>query len=295
MKVDYSYIETFLGAINNKADIHDLNDNIGFQTIMYHASETGNEFGLEDIVRAITDTSDDVYGLRNLSTNIERIETLYRKLMSQEKEWLIEVETYISKLFNGKNHKVTTIYPVIGYDIGIGINKNVCVNLNSEICLKDYRELISIIIHETAHTYYEELHGSAFDTFSTKTLSDMTSLLPNAIQYEGVGIFSAEEYRNKNSLPNKGLVIQEDYLIASCRKRHEEIVNEYKTLSNDLLIGKIKSSKEFMTRSFGKSKLAHRLGYSIFAKINQTCGIEGVREAINMSNEEFAERYLKCM
>lgn len=295
MKVDYSYIETFLDVINNKMNLNKLNDNVGFQTILFHAKNTGNEFGLIDIERAIKDISDNAYGLRNLLNNIERIETLYRELVTQESKWLDEVETNIAKLFNGCNHEETIIYPVIGYDIGVGLNKKVCVNLNSEICLQDVRELVSIIIHETAHTYYEEIHGSVFNTFSTTSTSEMKNLLHNAIQYEGVGIFSAEEYRIKNNLSNAGSIIQEDYLIASCSKRRKEIREEYRVLSNDLMAGRIRNSEEFLTRTFGKSKLTHRLGYSIFTEINQASGIDGVRDAIKMPNKEFSEKYLNTI
>ncbi len=293
MKVDYSYIKTFLNVINDKSNFEKLNNNMGFQTICLHAKKTGNEFGIEDVDRAIEGISDEAYGLRNLLNNIDRIEILYRELVSKEKEWLSEVESYIAKLFNINDHLVTTIYPVIGYDIGIGLDKKVCVNLNSEICLNNIKELISIIIHETAHTFFEEIHGSIFETHCSKTLSDMKNFLHNAIQYEGVGIFSAEDYRNKNNLPNEGSVIQEDYLIASCNKRRKDIRNEYKRLLNDLNTGRINSSQEFLTRTFGKSKLAHRLGYSIFTEINQTSGIEGVREAIRIPNSEFAAKYLE--
>ena len=69
--------------------------------------------------------------------NIERIKTLYNTFKAQEKEWLKEVKMYVGELFSDPDYEIT-IYPVIGYDEGIGLNRNVCINLNSEICLRDY-------------------------------------------------------------------------------------------------------------------------------------------------------------
>lgn len=73
-------------------------------------------------------------------------------------KWLKEVKMCVGELFSDPDYAIT-IYTVIGYDNGIGLNRNVCINLNSEICLRDYRELISTIIHETTHIYYESIHG----------------------------------------------------------------------------------------------------------------------------------------
>ena len=292
MKIDYSYIETFFKIMDKKTDISELESNGGFKTIITHAQETGNDFSLKDIENAIKDINDEAYGLRNLLKNVERIKALYKTLKTQEKEWLKEVKIHVEKLFNDIDYEVTIIYPVIGYDIGIGLNRNVCVNLNSEIFLKDYRELISIIIHETAHTYYELIHGSILDCFKIDTLVNMKNLLNNAIQYEGVGIFSAEKYRVKNNLPNTGSPIQEDYKILTNKDKRLELLNEYKELSNDLMSGKLKDKEEFLKRGFGQSKLTHRLGYSIFTEINEVNGIEGVKEAVYMSNEDFVEKFL---
>ena len=56
--------------------------------------------------------------------------------------------------------------------------------------------------------------------------------------------------------------------------------------------GKLKDKEEFLKRGFGQSKLTHRLGYSIFTEINEVNGIEGVKEAVYMSNEDFVEKFL---
>ncbi len=223
--------------------------------------------------------------------NIERIKTLYKTFKTQEKEWLKEVKMYVGELFSDPDYAIT-IYPVIGYDQGIGLNRNVCINLNSEICLRDYRELISTIIHETTHIYYESIHGSFLDWFKIDILVDMKSLLNKAIQYEGAGVFSEEKYRVKNNLANTGSPIQEDYKILTDKDKRLELLHEYKELSNDLMSGRLKDKKEFLERGFGQSKLAHRLGYSIFTELNKVSGIEGVRKAISMSNKDFAEKFL---
>ncbi|MFW6017101.1 MAG: hypothetical protein ACOCRK_11735 [bacterium] len=292
MKINYSYVDVVLEIIDGKRDIYKLKNNIGFQTLIYHAHLTGNDFNLKKVEHALKDVSDDGYGLKSLYTNLKKIKVLYQKLKIKEKEWLKEVKDNVARLFNDIDYELITIYPVIGYDIGIGLNGNVCVNLNSEICLKDYREVVSIIIHETTHIYYDLIHDSFLDFFKIDTAKDMKNNLNKAIQYEGAGVFSSEKYRVKNKLSNTGSPIQEDYKILNNKDKQLVLFHEYKELVSDLMSGKLKNKKEFMERGFGKLRLTHRLGYNIFTKINEMRGIKGIKKAIRMPNKDFVEEFL---
>ncbi len=291
MKVNYTYVETVLNGIENKTRLHDLENNIGYQIIRKHADITGNNFGLVDIKNAIDGISDKAYGLRYLQSNTQRIIDLYRSFKLHEKVWIEDVKEQLSKFFDKEDYEIT-IYPVIGYDIGIGIDETVCVNFNSEICLNDYKELVSIIIHEAAHIYYDKLHGFDFETTDLELPQDMINYLTAVIQYEGVGVFSAYEYRVKHNLSNTGSRIQEDYLFTSESNKGKEIICEYKRLISDILSGEISNINDFESRVFGKAKLPHRLGYNIFTEIYKSSGIAGVRNAIKMSNEEFYDNFM---
>lgn len=295
MQIDYSFMETVFKVIKESSDIHELKNNKGFRTVRRHAQLTGNEFSIKDIENAIMGADDTAYGLRNLSANLDRIEQLYKLFREQEEKWLGEVARHIDNLFDKANRKVTKLFPIIGYDIGIGLDNRVCVNLNSEILLQDYKELISIIIHETAHTHYESIHGPFLRLLELRTGTDMMALLNNAIQYEGVGVFSAEEYRMFNNLAKTGSPLQEDYDISMGDACYMGLFREYKSLKEELKRGAIKNSDEFMSRCFSESRLTHRLGYAIFSEINKREGINGVRNAIRMVNEDFAESFLSTL
>lgn len=290
MKVDYSYIDTFLKVIDGTTDIKELANNVGFQTIISHAKVTGNDFDLKTIDEAVKGINNKAYGLTNVIKNVDAIKDVYRDLRFHEKEWIEEIEAYTRKLFYDIKNDSIIVYPVIGYDIGIGINNIVCVNLNSEICLRDCRELISIIIHETTHVYYEHIHGACLDYFKLETPEEMKKLLDNAIQYEGAGVFSAKDYRERNVLPKYGTTIQEDYNTSN--KKSIKLFQEYKNITKSLANGDIKDKEEFLLRVFGESKLVHKLGYSIFNQIEKIEGIDGVKRAIHIDNESFIKDFL---
>lgn len=288
-KADHSFMESFASCIANSTDFHVLENNPGYQTIISHARQTGNEFSIQDIEAAMKGSSAPGYGLKNLSNNITAIINLWEVLKEQEENWLAEVSYYTARLFPD-NLREVTIFPVVGYDQGIGINGKVCVNLNSELCHENFQELISVIIHEVTHTLYESVHGPILDLLKVETCADMKKLLDNLIQYEGVGVFSAEEYRIKHRLPCTGTVIQEDYNIDNAK--FAAMYRNYHSLSEDLAEGRLTDVEEFYQRGFGPDKLTHRLGYAIFTELNKSMGFDSVLEAVRMPNADFIRKWL---
>lgn len=289
LKADHSFMESFISCIANSTDFHELEDNPGYQTIISHARQTGNKFSIQDIEAAMKGSSAPGYGLINLSRNIGAIKNLWEILKEQEENWLAEVSYYTARLFPDNLSEVT-IYPVVGYDQGIGINSKVCVNLNSELCHENYKEIISVIIHEVAHTLYESLHGPILDLLKVETCADMKKLLDSLIQYEGVGVFSAEEYRIKHRLPCTGAPIQEDY--NNDNAKIAAMYRSYHALSKDLTEGRLTDVEEFFQRGFGPEKLTHRLGYAIFTELNKSMGFDAVLEAVQMPNAVFVREWL---
>lgn len=290
IRVDHTFMDTFFAVAAGMADVEKLNDTVGFQTITCHARHTGNTFSTADIDKALKGAGGG-YGLKNLSSNLPRIEKLWTIIKEREGEWTEEICAAADRLF-APTAEAVTIIPVIGYDQGIGINNRVCVNLNSEACLQNYHELVSVLIHEVTHTLYESIHGPVLDLLTWQSPQDMKNLMDNLIQYEGAGVFSAKAYREKFSLPVTGSPIQEDYNLT--REKIAELFREYQSLSDDLSSGKLTDAEEFVQRGFGPSKLTHRLGYAIFCKIFKAGGAVSVRNAVAMANEVFIEKYVEA-
>lgn len=290
IRVDHTFMDTFFAVAAGTADIEELNDTAGFRTITCHARHTGNSFAADDIGKALKGVGDG-YGLKNLSNNLLRIEKLWAAFKEREGAWTEEICAAADRLF-APAAEVVTIIPVIGYDQGIGINKMVCVNLNSEACLQNYPELVSVLIHEVTHTLYESIHGPVLILLTWQSPQDMKNLMDNLIQYEGAGVFSAKPYREKFSLPSTGSPIQEDYNLT--REKIADLYREYQSLSADLSSGKLTDAEEFFQRGFGPSKLTHRLGYAVFCEIFKTGGTQSVRNAVAMANEVFIEKYVEA-
>ncbi|MFP4456323.1 MAG: hypothetical protein ACLFPS_01505 [Clostridia bacterium] len=262
-------------------DKQKLNLTRGYSAIKTHQSRMNTNFSIKDIKNALLGIDDSGYGLKNLSNNIDNIKELYKKL-STDFEWIDDVRNNLLKYFSLQCVEDMYICPVIGYDAGIGIENTVCVNFNYKPYQKNYKECIAVIIHEAAHVAFNRKHGMHLK-FDTK--NSVIEALQYLIQYEGIGIYIAKEYRESNNLinPNNN-ALRDDYHVS------ESDYKRLKTLYNKALSAK--TYEEAIENAFEKEKLSHKLGYYIVNKYAELKGIDGIKEIINMNNKEFVKKFL---
>ncbi|QOR36424.1 hypothetical protein IMX26_06335 [Clostridium sp. 'deep sea'] len=284
MKFDFSYVDIVLKAAANEGDINEITSTIAYDTIQKHVKMTGSKFNVNMLIDALNGATNAGYGLRNLSQNLNDIKKIVAQLKTKTNEWQTIISKEVTNIFKNCNLSQTIICPVIGYDIGIGIDNVVCINLNVAIC-KDIKEIFSIAIHETAHTVSEQLE-KYFDFTSKNSFLQTISYL---IQYEGIGIFSAYNYRTVNDLPYYGYPALEDYIISDIK--YENLKNLYNTLT-EMNNNSLVSLEEMKNKTYSGKRLTHRLGYEIVFRAYKQHGIQEVRSIAQMSNDEFKSKYL---
>ena len=280
MIFDFSYVDIIL----NGGELKDLTDTPAYQTIQKHVALTGSKFNINMIENALNGAVNAGYGLRNLSDNIDDIRHIVNQLKERTNEWQSIIEKGVKNIFVDCDLSSTIICPVIGYDIGIGIDNVVCINLNVSIN-KNIKEIFSISIHETAHTQTEHL-GKSFNIETKQNLLNTVSYL---IPYEGIGIFSAYSYRVANSLPYYGYPSLEDYIISDIK--YENLQRSYKKLREMNEDSKV-TLEEMKVEAFSTKRLTHRLGYEIVFRAYKQHGIEEVRNIAKMNMHEFIAKYL---
>lgn len=292
MKTDYSFIETLFSGIAGESQLAALEGTTGLRTISAHAALFGGTFGLTEIEDALRRGNERVYGFAGFAANRDRIQELSIGLKASEHEWLPEVERHVGCLFPQARLDKVTVCPVAGYDTGIGMQGVVCVNLNTGIFLDDVRELISLVIHETAHTAYEQARGPLPGIAGLGSNRAMRAFLDYYIQYEGYGVFTPAGYRAQHRLPSAGTPPQEDYRPADDRVLARSLAREYQALVSDLERPSDLPVETFFQRAFGQSRLPHRLGYAIVDTLHRAHGLLAVQTAAAMGGTEFVNKYL---
>jgi len=292
MKTDYSFIETLFSVIAGGSPLAALEGTPALRTMSAHAALFGNRFGLDEIADAIQHGNERVYGFAGFAANRDRIQELSIGLKASQHEWLPEVEHHAGFLFPQARLDMITVCPVVGYDIGIGTKGVVCVNLNTGIFLENVRELVSLVIHETAHAAFEQASGPLLGIAGLGSNRAMRAFLDYYIQYEGYGLFAPAEYRSRHRLPDAGTPPQEDYRVAEDVVLARSLVREYQALVSDLECPEGLPLETFFQRGFGPSRLPHRLGYAIVDAVNRANSLRMVQAAVSLECTEFVERYL---
>jgi hypothetical protein len=288
VKFDYSFIDIITDK-NCLNKIERIAKCKGYETILNHCNITKNHFDLNKVFELTG-------GKGNTQSQIpEPFQKLrnaldFKKIISGNEIQITELtKKYIHKIYPSSDLSMTEIMLVAGYDVGIGINNSVAVSLDSSI-LTNINEFISIIIHEVSHTVFEKYAGQLKGNFNMNDINGFKSTVDYLIQYEGVGVFASRDFRKDNNLPNLGNPIIEDYLESSEQIDKLKItynkLQETKNEANDSL------KEELIRDIFGKNRLCHRLGFSIFNNIESIYGLEEVRRAAAMKNSEFKTAYL---
>ena len=289
MFVDTEYIDIFQNYLAGHAQLEELATCRGMRTIRKHANQTSNVFEITQIEDALNGAKYAGYGLRDLKQNLEFILDFVSQLPLIWPELMEVVEREVKRLFPDCDLSQTTICPVIGYDIGIGIDKTICLNLNTPLFWEQPEELISLAIHETAHTVFEEIHSRTSIVQSSIDAQAVLRFAEYLVQYEGVGLIAAANYRQEKQLATHHTATTEDYNTSS--ERLQYFLENYHNLIKQISFGT--RAHDLLELIFNGERLVHRLGYDLFARIEQEKGFTGVRSAAQMSTESFTYTYLR--
>jgi len=292
MKTDFSYVDILFASLDGEDRLAGLELTPALRTMTAHAALFGGRFGLAEIADAVSGGNEQVYGFAGFSGNRERVRSLARGLHRSEHEWLPEIERSVRRLFPDARLDDVAVSPVVGYDIGIGTRGLVCVNLNTGIFLDDVRELVSLVIHETAHVAFEQARGPLPGIAGLVSGRKLLAFLDHYIQYEGYGVFAPAAFRDRHRLPSAGTPLQQDYRVAGDRGLALSLAREYRSLAADLVRRDGMPLGDFFQRGFGPSRLPHRLGYAMVDGLHRARGPAAAQAAAGLDGADFIRECL---
>jgi len=288
--MDLSATELFLSYIDGEIDIDEVWDHDAYRVIREHAEKLRGGLKKEQIERAVRGEKSGYYGVSDLGANREKIEELMDILKGKKDSWLKAIEDELCKVVPHEDKDIT-IYTVFGYDIGIGLEDGVCVNLNEWLFFHDPRQFLYLGIHECSHTLYSRIHGIP-DIDDMKTNEDRISFFNTFLQTEGYAVYTPLKLRLEDGYTgSEEHFITADYQVASDDERMRMVVKDHDELREDLKDSDNWSIQEYMNRAFGEKRFTYRVGCSLVDQIEQEKGIDEVRKAFYMDADEFVDRY----
>ncbi len=157
MQLDFSGAEIFLDYRDGNASAEQVLAHPAYRTVARHGQLFGSPIGPSDLDRAMNGEPSPFYGLEKLSGRIGQVRRLLDLLRRDGEAYLANAQAELSRLFPGEDLDIV-VYPIIGYDMGIGLDGAVCMNANHGPYLAEPQEFLFYLIHECVHVIYERSH-----------------------------------------------------------------------------------------------------------------------------------------
>lgn len=183
---------------------------------------------------------------------------------------MIEVE--LRTLFLDEKLNIT-IYPILGYDMGIGLDGSVCMNLNCPTYLSEPLEFLFYAIHECAHVLYECRHPIP-TLADINTPAEWRSYFNLWTQNEGFAVYAPLRLREK-----LGHLNERDYRVLFDGPALEFQRLEYLSALGRLLDETPLEREAYLEICFGDRRLTYRLGCELLRRIDHAKDLAAVQQA----------------
>lgn len=288
MHFDFSGAELFLAYRAGRATAGQVLEAPAYQAVRRHAGLFGSGLTPQDLDDALQGKPSPFYGLDGLPERIEAIQRLLKTLHREGGTWLETAESVLAGLFPGEALDIP-VYPIVGYDMGIGLDGAACLNVNHAAYLAQPREFLFYIIHECTHVIYEHSHRLP-GLEEILSPADWRGYFNLWLQYEGYAVYAPLALRQEH-----GCLADSDYRVlidpAQLEAHRQELLAALDALRSETP----RTRDQYMEICFGPQRLTYRMGCELVRRIERSYGMEAVRQAFYLSGDEFVEQYGKLL
>ncbi len=284
MRFDFGGVKQFLIYLNGQIPLGHVLDHPAYKTVSHHAQMFGGGITAQDVANALAGNPSPFYGLKRLRDHLPRITALLDLLDERQAEWCATLEAELLYLFPGEPLNIT-IYPILGYDMGIGLDGLVCMNINCAAYLDAPLEFLFYALHECVHVIYERSHRIP-PLAQVNSSAEWRSYFNVWTQNEGFAVYAPLRLREK-----LGSLSERDYQVLFDAPQMETHRLAYWHAQERLLEEIPLQRDEYLEICFGDMRLTYRLGCELFRRIESTYGLTAVRRALMLDGDDFIKRY----
>ncbi len=205
-----------------------------------------------------------------------------------QREWSAIIEQELRWISHDADINIT-IYPLIGYDMGIGINGVVCMNLNVDAYLENPMEFLFYAIHECVHVLYERHHDiPALNNVNTP--EQWLSYYNLWTQNEGFAVFGALRLRKR-----LGGLQERDYQVLTDPTQLDIHRKTFLDNYHRLIHGKMDRKEDYLEICFGDMRLTYRIGCELLRRLENKFGSIALHAAFLMDHNQFMKQYLELL
>jgi hypothetical protein len=288
IRFDFSGAERFINLLEGRVSVPDVLEHPAYRVVGEHARRFSTGILAQDIVDAMNGRQSPFYGLENLGTRMPRIESLIATIQVSAEPWSAMMSRELARVSTDDPADIV-VYPVIGYDMGVGLAGAVCMNLNCEQYLDEPNEFLFYAIHECVHAVYERGHRVPA-LREIVTPAEWRSYFNLWFQNEGFAVYGPLRLRTQLAF-----LRERDYMVLSDAARLEELRPALLQILAELQQSRPLARDEYIERCFGPRRLTYRMGCELVRRIEVTHGQDAVRDAFKQDADEFVARYLPLL
>jgi hypothetical protein len=284
MHIDFSGAELFLDLLAGRATAHDVLQHPAYQAVAHHARLYSIGISEQVLERALQGQDSPFYGLDGVADHLAGIQTLLETIRMEHDSWVRIAQGTLSRLLPEADLNIA-IYPIIGYDMGIGLNGAVCMNCNHSPYLSEPREFLFFVIHECMHVIYERCHRVP-PLADVNSPADWRAYFNLWVQNEGFAVYAPLYLRLE-----MGCLRERDYAVVFDRGELETLRLSFLKVLDALEQDDPLSRDEYLEACFGPTRLTYRIGCELVGRIESTGGLEAVRRAFYLDADRFMREY----
>lgn len=291
MRFDFGGADIFLAYLAGDGNLQDILSHPAYQAVAEHALRYGGNMIDEQSIReGLAGRDSAFYGLSSVQENLPYIRALRAYLVEVAPLWQELAVSELRQLFPDEPCDDIIIYPIIGYDAGIGLSRKVCMSLNLRLYQYCPREFLSTVIHEAFHVVYETIHGK-LNLSCLDGSASWRRLYLTMLQNEGCAVYAPLMLRERLGYPVEAShPLQQDYALLSRPEQLKPYVDKF-TASLHVLETDPLSRSECMNLIFSPDRLTYRVGSLLAKRIVESHGLSALTEGIYLSGEVFYEKY----
>lgn len=288
MHIDFSGVEVFLAYRAGRATAGQVLEAPAYRAVRRHARLFGSGLTPQDVDDALQGKQSPFYGLDGLPERIEAIQRLLETLRREGVAWLATAESVLAGLFPGEALDIP-VYPILGYDMGSGLDGAACLNVNHAPYLAQPREFLFYAIHECTHVIYERSHRLP-GLEEIVSPADWRGYFNLWLQYEGYAVYAPLARRVR-----EGCLADGDYRALMNPTQLEAHRQELLATLDALRSETPRPHEQYLEICFGPQRLTYRMGCELIRRIERAYGMQAVRQAFYMSGDEFVGKYIALL
>jgi hypothetical protein len=288
MVFDFSAVELFLDFLAGKQPVEKLFDHPAYRIVRQHARMFSSGLKAADLQSAREGLPSNFYGLEHLAENAPRIEGFLKLLQGKQVAWAELVQDALQTFFIREDLEIP-IYPILGYDKGIGLSGAACLNINYASYLDEPFEFLAYAIHECVHVVFERAHRIP-RLAQVLAPAQWRSYFNLWTQNEGYATYVPLEFRQEHHLLDEAdyrAILDPQQALAD-RTAYQEAIH--------WLAREVQATRnEYLETCFGSKRLTYRIGCQTIRRIEKSAGIEGARQAFYLDSDQFVARYARLL